>query len=127
MNKEEWGGRLEFLMACISNSVGLGNIWRFPFTALENGGGAFLIPYIIILFLVGKPFYYLEGILGQFTSQSCTKTWNMSPAMKGISNEMENKKIMNIVNYVGKIKQKLKEKFVKRYLLLVNFAIFCFI
>lgn len=83
MQKEEWGGRLEFLMACISNSVGLGNIWRFPFTALENGGGAFLIPYIIILFLVGKPFYYLEGILGQFTSQSCTKTWNMSPAMKG--------------------------------------------
>lgn len=83
VEKEEWSGGMEFLMACISTSVGLGNVWRFPFTAFENGGGAFLIPYIIILLLVGKPFYYLEAVLGQFTSRSCTKTWMMSPAMKG--------------------------------------------
>ncbi|XP_011059066.1 PREDICTED: sodium-dependent nutrient amino acid transporter 1-like isoform X2 [Acromyrmex echinatior] len=79
----EWGGRLEFLMACIATSVGLGNVWRFPFTAYENDGGAFLIPYIIVLILVGKPFYLLEGLLGQFTSRSCAKTWYMTPAMKG--------------------------------------------
>jgi len=79
----EWGGGLEFLMACIATSVGLGNVWRFPFTAFENGGGVFLIPYIIILILVGKPFYLLEGLLGQFTSGSCAKTWYMTPAMKG--------------------------------------------
>lgn len=41
-------------MSCIATSVGLGNIWRFPFTAYENGGGAFLIPYLIVLFLIGK-------------------------------------------------------------------------
>ncbi|KAG5342732.1 NAAT1 protein, partial [Acromyrmex heyeri] len=82
--KAEWGGRLEFLMACIATSVGLGNVWRFPFTAYENGGGAFLIPYIIVLILVGKPFYLLEGLLGQFTSRSCAKTWYMTPAMKGL-------------------------------------------
>ncbi|KMQ88004.1 sodium-dependent nutrient amino acid transporter 1-like protein [Lasius niger] len=83
VNKEtEWGGRLEFLMACIATSVGLGNVWRFPFTAYENGGGAFLIPYIIVLILVGKPFYLLEGLLGQFTNRSCAKTWYMTPAMK---------------------------------------------
>ncbi|XP_012538375.1 sodium-dependent nutrient amino acid transporter 1 isoform X3 [Monomorium pharaonis] len=80
----QWGGRLEFLMACIATSVGLGNVWRFPFTAYENGGGAFLIPYIIVLILVGKPFYLLEGLLGQFTSRSCAKTWYMTPAMKGL-------------------------------------------
>ncbi|XP_077259913.1 sodium-dependent nutrient amino acid transporter 1-like [Temnothorax americanus] len=80
----EWGGRLEFLMACIATSVGLGNVWRFPFTAYENGGGAFLIPYIIVLILVGKPFYLLEGLLGQFTSRSCAKTWYMTSAMKGL-------------------------------------------
>lgn len=80
----EWGGRLEFLMACIATSVGLGNVWRFPFTAYENGGGAFLIPYIIVLLLIGKPFYFLEGLLGQFTNKSCVKTWAMAPAMKGL-------------------------------------------
>ncbi|XP_032667885.1 sodium-dependent nutrient amino acid transporter 1-like isoform X2 [Odontomachus brunneus] len=71
-------------MACIATSVGLGNVWRFPFTAYENGGGAFLIPYIIVLILVGKPFYLLEALLGQFTSKSCVKTWSMTPAMKGL-------------------------------------------
>ncbi|KAL6441823.1 hypothetical protein ACFW04_002326 [Cataglyphis niger] len=80
----EWGGRLEFLMACIATSVGLGNVWRFPFTAYENGGGAFLIPYIVVLILVGKPFYLLEGLLGQFTNRSCVRTWYMTPAMKGL-------------------------------------------
>lgn len=64
-------------------SVGLGNIWRFPFTAYENGGGAFLIPYIIILIVVGKPFYLLEMILGQFSSQSALKIWNLAPAFRG--------------------------------------------
>ncbi|XP_029037428.1 sodium-dependent nutrient amino acid transporter 1-like [Osmia bicornis bicornis] len=82
--RAEWGGGLQFLMACIATSVGLGNVWRFPFTAYENGGGAFLIPYIIILLFVGKPFYFLEGLLGQFTNKSCAKTWNMVPAMKGL-------------------------------------------
>ncbi|XP_076679954.1 sodium-dependent nutrient amino acid transporter 1 [Andrena cerasifolii] len=82
--RAEWGGGLEFLMACIATSVGLGNVWRFPFTAYENGGGAFLIPYIIVLILVGKPFYFLESLLGQFTNKSCAKTWSMTPAMRGL-------------------------------------------
>lgn len=53
-SRTNWSNGLEFLMSCISVSVGLGNVWRFPFTAFENGGGAFLIPYIIVLFLIGK-------------------------------------------------------------------------
>lgn len=79
-----WGNSIEFLMSCISMSVGLGNIWRFPFTAYENGGGAFLIPYIIVLILVGKPMYYLEMILGQFSSRSGVKIWSMNPLFKGV-------------------------------------------
>lgn len=78
-----WGNQIEFLMSCIATSVGLGNVWRFPFAAYENGGGAFLIPYVIVLFLVGKPMYYLEGVLGQFSSRNSIKVWSLSPAMKG--------------------------------------------
>lgn len=71
-------------MSCIAMSVGLGNIWRFPFTAYENGGGAFLIPYIIILLIVGRPLYYMEMGLGQFSSRGNVKMFNsLSPALKG--------------------------------------------
>lgn len=72
-------------MSCISLSVGLGNIWRFPFTAYENGGGAFLIPYIIVLFLIGKPIYFFEMLLGQFTSKGSVKAMSVIPVMKGIA------------------------------------------
>lgn len=70
-------------MSCIAFSVGLGNVWRFPYTAYKNGGGAFLVPYVIVLFIVGKPFYYMEMILGQFSSKSCIDVWAISPAFKG--------------------------------------------
>lgn len=82
-SRELWGKEIEFLLSCIAMSVGLGNVWRFPFTALENGGGAFLIPYLIVLFLVGKPIYYLEMIIGQFSSRGAVKVWDMCPAMRG--------------------------------------------
>lgn len=78
-----WSNQIEFLMSCIATSVGLGNVWRFPFVAYQNGGGAFLIPYITVLFFVGKPMYYLEGILGQFSSRNSVKMWAVSPGMKG--------------------------------------------
>ncbi|XP_047529339.1 sodium-dependent nutrient amino acid transporter 1-like [Vanessa atalanta] len=78
-----WGNQIEFLMSCIATSVGLGNVWRFPFIAYQNGGGAFLIPYLIVLILIGKPMYYIEGVLGQFSSRNTVKVWSMAPAMKG--------------------------------------------
>lgn len=81
--RAQWGSGLEFLMSCVAFSVGLGNVWRFPYTAYENGGGAFLIPYIVVLFIIGKPFYYMEMILGQFTSRSCVQIWSVSPAFQG--------------------------------------------
>lgn len=57
---------------------------RFPFTALENGGGTFVVPYTIIVILVGKPLYYMELLLGQFSSRGCIKVYDMSPAVRGV-------------------------------------------
>lgn len=71
-------------MSCISMSVGLGNVWRFPFIAYENGGGAFLIPYICVLLFIGKPMYYLEMILGQFSSKSSIEVWCICPLLRGV-------------------------------------------
>ncbi|XP_038212073.1 sodium-dependent nutrient amino acid transporter 1-like [Zerene cesonia] len=81
--RPKWDNQIEFLMSCIATSVGLGNVWRFPFVAYNNGGGAFLIPYIIVLFVVGKPMYYLELVIGQFSNSNCVRVWALSPAMKG--------------------------------------------
>ncbi|XP_026725014.1 sodium-dependent nutrient amino acid transporter 1-like isoform X2 [Trichoplusia ni] len=81
--RPQWDNQYQFLMSCIATSVGLGNVWRFPFVAYQNGGGAFLIPYIVVLILIGKPMYYLETTLGQFSSSNCVKIWALSPAMKG--------------------------------------------
>ena len=52
--RARWGNRVEFLLSCIAMSVGLGNVWRFPFTAYENGGGAFLLPYLFVLLTIGE-------------------------------------------------------------------------
>ncbi|XP_054740384.1 sodium-dependent nutrient amino acid transporter 1 isoform X1 [Anastrepha obliqua] len=83
--KEQWGNEIEFLFSCISLSVGLGNIWRFPYIAFQNGGGAFVIPYLIVLLIIGRPIYYLEIILGQFSGRGCIKAFNMAPIMKGVA------------------------------------------
>lgn len=69
--------------------MGLGNVWRFPFIALANGGGAFVIPYIIVLLLIGRPVYYMEVIIGQFSSRGCIKAFDMVPLMKGKLNSIQ--------------------------------------
>lgn len=89
--RDNWTNDIEFLMSCIALSVGLGNVWRFPFTALDNGGGAFVIPYLIVLFLVGKPVYYMEMLLGQFSSRGCVKVYDFSPIMRGKRNCFQEK------------------------------------
>ncbi|KAF5291489.1 hypothetical protein FQR65_LT01801 [Abscondita terminalis] len=84
--REMWDKDIHFLMSCIAMSVGLGNVWRFPFTAYENGGGAFLIPYLITLVFIGRPMYFLEMCIGQFTSQANLKSFKlMTPASRGIA------------------------------------------
>lgn len=64
-NREEWGTRAGFIMAAIGSAIGLGNIWRFPAVAYENGGGAFFLPYLFALLTAGIPILILEFTLGQ--------------------------------------------------------------
>ncbi len=59
-----WGSKIGFLLAAIGSAVGLGNIWRFSYMAYENGGGAFLIPYLVALLCAGIPLMILEYSLG---------------------------------------------------------------
>ncbi|MFH1676582.1 MAG: sodium-dependent transporter [bacterium] len=64
--RERWDSRSVFILAAIGSAIGLGNIWRFPYIAYENGGGAFLIPYFIALLTAGIPVLILEMAIGQY-------------------------------------------------------------
>jgi NSS family neurotransmitter:Na+ symporter len=65
MPRERWSSRLGFLLAGIGSAVGLGNVWRFPYITGQNGGGAFLIPYVISVLLLGIPLMMLEISVGR--------------------------------------------------------------
>jgi NSS family neurotransmitter:Na+ symporter len=62
--RAEWTGQIGFIVSAIGSAVGLGNIWRFPGVAYENGGGAFLIPYIVALLTAGIPILFLDYAIG---------------------------------------------------------------
>uniref|UniRef100_A0A131YLU6 Sodium-dependent nutrient amino acid transporter 1 n=1 Tax=Rhipicephalus appendiculatus TaxID=34631 RepID=A0A131YLU6_RHIAP len=84
-DRPQWNKGLQFFLSCLSISIGLGNVWRFPTLAYQNGGGAFLIPYFVLLFIVGKPVYFLELAVGQFSGRGVVKTWDCVPGFRGIS------------------------------------------
>ncbi|CAI9744316.1 sodiumchlorideine-likedependent and chloride-dependent GABA transporter ine-like [Octopus vulgaris] len=67
--RQSWGKKLEFVLACIGYSVGLGNVWRFPYLSYSSGGGAFLIPFFLMLIICGIPLMYMELAIGQYTRQ----------------------------------------------------------
>ncbi|KAK3603402.1 hypothetical protein CHS0354_009382 [Potamilus streckersoni] len=79
-----WARKLEFIFSVIGYSVGVGNIWRFPYLVMQNGGGAFLIPYFIFLFFCGVPLFFLELCLGQFSGTSSLFVWKICPLFKGL-------------------------------------------
>jgi NSS family neurotransmitter:Na+ symporter len=82
--REQWGSRIGFIFAAAGSAIGLGNIWRFPTRVGENGGGAFVLIYLLIMFAIGIPVMISEfvvgrkgqkNIVGSFTSIKKTPLW----------------------------------------------------
>lgn len=64
--KQQWGSRVGLILAMAGNAVGLGNFLRFPAQAVQNGGGAFIIPYLVCFLLMGIPLLWIEWSLGRY-------------------------------------------------------------
>ncbi|KAH8293110.1 hypothetical protein KR044_004282, partial [Drosophila immigrans] len=67
--QQHWANKMQFVLACIGYSVGLGNVWRFPYMCYKSGGGVFLVPYCIILFICSIPLLFMELSVGQYTGR----------------------------------------------------------
>uniref|UniRef100_A0A3Q3J385 Transporter n=1 Tax=Monopterus albus TaxID=43700 RepID=A0A3Q3J385_MONAL len=84
-DRGQWSNKLEFILSVAGSIIGLGNVWRFPYLCYKNGGGAFLIPYLIFLFTCGVPVFFLETALGQYTSEGGITCWRkISPLFEGL-------------------------------------------
>ncbi len=68
--RDNWGSKLGFVMAAAGSAVGLGNIWKFPYTAGENGGGAFIVIYLAFVIFIGFSVMLTEFAVGRKTGRS---------------------------------------------------------
>lgn len=90
--RENWGSRLGFIMAAAGSAVGLGNIWRFPYMAGENGGSAFIIIYLGFVFIIGLSIMIAEFAVGRKTSLAAvgaykhySKSWTFAGVLGVLS------------------------------------------
>ncbi|NXF13052.1 S6A17 protein, partial [Smithornis capensis] len=80
-----WNSKLQYILAQIGYSVGLGNVWRFPYLCQKNGGGAYLVPYLVLLVIIGLPLFFLELAVGQRIRRGSIGVWNyICPRLGGI-------------------------------------------
>ncbi|XP_030016436.1 sodium- and chloride-dependent GABA transporter 2-like [Sphaeramia orbicularis] len=81
----QWANKREFVLAITGEIIGLGNIWRFPYLCFKNGGGVFLVPYILFLVTCGIPIFFLEVSVGQLTGQGGVTCWRkICPLFEGL-------------------------------------------
>uniref|UniRef100_A0A8C1ZC23 Transporter n=1 Tax=Cyprinus carpio TaxID=7962 RepID=A0A8C1ZC23_CYPCA len=83
--RDGWDSKVEYFLAQVGFSVGLGNVWRFPYLCHQNGGGAFILLYVLLMGLVGVPLFFLELAAGQRIRQGSIGVWrHISPKLVGI-------------------------------------------
>ncbi|XP_046703392.1 solute carrier family 6 member 16b [Silurus meridionalis] len=83
--RDGWDSKVEYFLAQVGFSVGLGNVWRFPYLCHQNGGGAFLLLYVVLMVVVGVPLFFLELAVGQSIRQGSIGVWrHISPKLVGI-------------------------------------------
>lgn len=81
----QWSGRLAFILAAAGSAIGLGNIWKFPYITGENGGGAFVLVYLVCIAAIGVPVLITEVMLGRRSRQSPINTFGSLAASEGRS------------------------------------------
>ncbi len=82
---ENWSSRSAFVLAAIGSAVGLGNLWRFPSEAGSNGGGAFVVFYILCVVLIGLPVLLSETLIGRHGKSSAVKSAEKVAVESGVS------------------------------------------
>jgi neurotransmitter:Na+ symporter, NSS family len=90
MQRDHWGSRIGFILASAGSAVGLGNVWKFPYMAAENGGATFLVVYVAIVFTLGLSVMLAEFVIGRATEH------NPVGAMKELGG-----RAWSVVGYVG--------------------------
>lgn len=93
----QWSGRMAFILAATGSAVGLGNIWKFPYIAGENGGGAFVLVYLFCIAVIGLPIMMAEVMLGRRGRQSPVNT------MRALAREEGRPKVWSLLGWFGVI------------------------
>uniref|UniRef100_A0A672H4N5 Transporter n=1 Tax=Salarias fasciatus TaxID=181472 RepID=A0A672H4N5_SALFA len=84
-NRPKWDNKAQYILTCVGFCIGIGNVWRFPYLCQSHGGGAFLIPYFILLVLEGMPLLLLEFAIGQRLRKGSVGVWRaINPHLTGV-------------------------------------------
>ncbi|XP_055050253.2 sodium-dependent neutral amino acid transporter B(0)AT2 [Misgurnus anguillicaudatus] len=84
-DRPAWDSKIQYVLAQVGFSVGLGNVWRFPYLCHQNGGGAFMLLYVMLLLIIGVPLFFMELAAGQSIRQGSIGVWkHISPRLAGI-------------------------------------------
>ncbi|KAJ8335114.1 hypothetical protein SKAU_G00407530 [Synaphobranchus kaupii] len=84
-DRPKWDNKAQYMLTCVGFCVGLGNVWRFPYLCQSHGGGAFMIPFLILLVLEGIPLLHLEFAIGQRLRKGSVGVWtSIHPYLAGV-------------------------------------------